>query len=33
MFDILIFNLDLGSYLHMSPKKALEKAEKDKKDK
>ena len=27
MFDIIIFNLDVGSYLHMTPEKALEKVE------
>ena len=32
MFDIRIFNLDTGSYLRMTPKKALAKAEKEKKD-
>ena len=32
MFDIIIVNLDAGSYLHMTPKKALEKAEKEMKD-
>ena len=32
MFDIRIVNLDAGSYLHMTPEKALEKAEKEKKD-
>ena len=31
MFDIQIFNLDAGSYLHMTPKKALAKAEREKK--
>ena len=32
MFDIRIFNLDVGSYLRMMPEKALAKAEKEKKD-
>ena len=32
MFDIQIFNLDAGSYLCMTPEKALAKAEKEKKD-
>ena len=32
MFDIIIVNLDTGYYLHMTPGKALEKAEKEKKD-
>ena len=32
MFDIRIFNLNAGSYLHMTPEKALTKAEKEKKD-
>ena len=32
MFNIRIFNLDAGSYLHMTPEKALAKAEKEKKD-
>ena len=32
MFDIRIFNLDTVSYLCMTPKKALAKAEKEKKD-
>ena len=32
MFDIIIVNLDVGSYLRMTPKKALAEAEKDKKD-
>ena len=32
MFDIRIVNLDVGSYLHMTPEKALAKAEKEKKD-
>ena len=32
MFDIEIVNLDAGSYLRMTPKKALAKAEKEKKD-
>ena len=32
MFDILIVNLDTGSYLRMTPEKALAKAEKEKKD-
>ena len=32
MFDIEIVNLDAGSYLHMTPEKALAKAEKEKKD-
>ena len=31
MFKIGIFNLDIGSYLRMNPKKAIAKAEKDKK--
>ena len=31
MFDIIIVNLNAGSYLHMTPKKALEKENKDKK--
>ena len=31
MFDIRIFNLDAGSYLCMTPEKALTKAEKEKK--
>ena len=31
MYDIIIINLDEGSYLGMTPKKALSKAEKDKK--
>ena len=31
MFDIRIFNLDAGSYLRMTPEKALAKAEKEKK--
>ena len=31
MFDIRIFNLDAGSYLHMTPEKAIAKAEKEKK--
>ena len=30
MFDIIIVNLDAGSYLHMTPEKALAKAEKEK---
>ena len=30
MCEIRIFNLNAGLYLHMTPKKALEKAEKDK---
>ena len=29
MFDIIIVNLDAGSYLHMTPEKALAKAEKE----
>ena len=32
MFDIRIVNLDAGSYLHMTPEKALAKAEKEKED-
>ena len=32
MFDILIFNRDVGSYLLMMPEKALTKSEKEKKD-
>ena len=32
MFDIIIFNLDSGYYLRMTPEKALAKAEKEKKD-
>ena len=32
MFDIRIINLDVGSYLRMTPEKALAKAEKEKKD-
>ena len=32
MFDIRIVNLDAGSYLCMTPEKALAKAEKEKKD-
>ena len=32
MFDIRIVNLDAGSYLRMTPKKALAKAEKEKND-
>ena len=32
MFDIRIVNLDAGSYLRMTPEKALVKAEKEKKD-
>ena len=32
MFDIRIFNLDVGSYLRMTPEKALAKAVKKKKD-
>ena len=32
MFDIRIFNLDVGSYLLMTPEKALAKSEKNKKD-
>ena len=32
MFDIIIVNLDAGSYLRMTPEKALAKAEKEKKD-
>ena len=31
MFDIRIVNLDAGSYLRMTPEKALAKAEKEKK--
>ena len=33
MFGIIIINLNLVSYLRMMPKKAIEKAKKDKKDK
>ena len=33
MFDIIIANLNAGSYLCMTPKKALTNAEKDKKEK
>ena len=29
MFDIIIVNLDAGSYLHMTPEKALAKSEKE----
>ena len=32
MFDIRIVNLDAGSYLCMTPEKAIAKAEKEKKD-
>ena len=32
MFDIRIVNLDAGSYLRMTPEKAIAKAEKEKKD-
>ena len=32
MFDIRIVNLNAGSYLRMTPEKALAKAEKEKKD-
>ena len=32
MFDIRIVNLEAGSYLRMTPEKALAKAEKEKKD-
>ena len=32
MFDIIIVNLNAGSYLYMMPEKALAKAEKEKKD-
>ena len=32
MFYIRIFNLDAGSYLRMTPEKALAKSEKEKKD-
>ena len=32
MFDIRIFNLNAGSYLHMTPGKALAKADKEKKE-
>ena len=32
MFDIRIVNLDVGSYLRMTPEKALAKSEKEKKD-
>ena len=32
MFDIRIVNLVVGSYLRMTPEKALAKAEKEKKD-
>ena len=32
IFDIRIINLDVGSYLHMTPEKVLAKAEKEKKD-
>ena len=32
MFDIRIVNLDTGSYLRMTPEKALAKAEKKSKD-
>ena len=32
MFDIRIVNLDAGSYLRMTPEKALAKVEKEKKD-
>ena len=33
MFGIIIVNLDAGSFLRMTPKKALEKTDKDKKGK
>ena len=32
MFDIQVVNLDTGSYLRMTPEKALAKADKEKKD-
>ena len=32
MFDIIILNLNMGSYLRMTPEKALAKVEKEKKD-
>ena len=32
IFDIRIFNLDVGSYLRMKPEKALAKADKENKD-
>ena len=32
MFNIEIVKLDAGSYLHMTPEKALAKADKEKKD-
>ena len=32
MFGIIIVNLDVGSYLRMTPEKALVMAEKEKKD-
>ena len=32
MFDVRIVNLDTGSYLRMTPERALAKAEKEKKD-
>ena len=32
MFNIRIVNLDVGSYLHMTPEKVLAKADKEKKD-
>ena len=32
MFDIIVLNLDMGSYLRMTPEKSLEKAEKERKD-
>ena len=32
MFDIIIVKLNVGSYLHMMPKKALAKADKGMKD-
>ena len=32
MFNIIMFNLDVGSYLCMTPEKALAKAEKKNKD-
>ena len=32
MFDIIIVNLDAGSYLRMTPENALAKLEKEKKD-
>ena len=33
MFDMIIFNLGVGSYMRMMTEKALSDAEKDKKDK